>query len=161
MPTTKMEQLVGIYTRELVCFQRMLAFANEQAKCVAVSNFTVLSEILERRQGLADEINGLAAEAQVAAQGLATDLALPEANLSNLRLRLPEAVVAPLERALAQLREVAEEIQAIDAKCEAEVRQAMQGLRGEMSNVQRGQTAMRAYKNAPQPHDARFIDKQK
>lgn len=161
MATTKVEQLVGIYTRELDCFKRMLAFANEQATCVATSNFTVLSEILDRRQSMADEISDLSAQAQTTAQEIADDLALPGANLSNLRQRLPDAVIAPLEQVLAQLREVAEEIQEIDNKCEAEVRQAMQGLRGEMSNVQRGQTAMRAYKNAPQPDAARFIDKQK
>lgn len=161
MATAKVAQLVGVYTRELDCFRRMLAFAKEQVKCVAVSNFTVLSEILDRRQSLADEIGDLAAQAQATAQEIATDLALPETNVSNLRQKLPEAVVAPLEQILAQLTEVAEEIQEIDNKCEAEVRQAMQGLRGEMSNVQRGQTAMRAYKNAPQPAAARFIDKQK
>lgn len=160
MVTTKVAQLVGIYTRELDCFRRMRAFANEQAQCVAVSNFTVLSEILDRRRSVADEISELGAKAQATTQEIAVDLALPEANLSNLRQRLPGAVIAPLEQVLGQLREVAEEIQEIDNKCEAEVRQAMQGLRGEMSNVQRGQTAMRAYKNAPQPNDARFIDKQ-
>ncbi len=161
MVTTKLAQLVGIYKQQLEFFHRMQAFVEEQAKCVAVSNFTVLSEILDRRQSLADEISNLAAQAQTTAQEIATDLALPETNVSNLRQKLPEAVVAPLEQVLTQLRAVAEEIQEIDNKCEAEVRQAMQGLRGEMSNVQRGQTAMRAYKNTPQPNAARFIDSQK
>lgn len=161
MVTTKIEQLFDIYTKELECFRRMLAFAGEQGKCVAVSNFTVLGEILDRRRSLADEIGALSVQAQATAQGIAMDLGLPELNLSSLRQQLPEAAVAPLEQVLAQLRQVAEEIQQIDRRCEVEVRQAMQGLRGEMSNVQRGQTAMRAYKNAPQPNDARFIDKQK
>lgn len=161
MATTKLAQLVAIYARELDSFRRMRDFANEQAKCVAVSNFTVLSEVLDSRQGLADEISDFAAQAQAVARKIALDLALPEVNLTNLRQKLPEADVVPLEKVLAQLQAVAEEIQEIDNKCETEVRQAMQGLRGEMSNVQRGQTAMRAYKNAPQPNDARFIDRQK
>lgn len=161
MATTKVEQIVAIYTRELACFRRTLALAEEQAKCLGMSNFAVLNEILERRQSLASEISDLSAEALIIAQELAADLGLPAANLTNLRQRLPDSVVAPLERVLAQIREVAEQIQDIDNKCELEVRQTMQGLQGEMSTVQRGQTAMRAYKNAPQSNAARFIDRQK
>ncbi len=161
MVTTKLAQLVGIYKQQLEFFHRMQSFAEEQAKCVAVSNFTVLNEILERRQSLAEEIGELSRQAQAVAQEIAVDLGIAETNVSNLRHRLPGAAVAPLEQVLAQLRQVAEKIQEIDRECEAEVRRAMQGLRGEMSNVQRGQTAMRAYKNAPQPNAARFLDEKK
>ena len=161
MVTTKLAQLVGIYKQQLERFRRMQAFAEEQAKCVAVSNFTVLNEILERRQNLAEEISKLSRQALAVAQEIAVDLDLPETNVSNLRRWFPGAAVAPLEQVLAQLRQVAEKIQEIDRECEVEVRRAMQGLRGEMSNVQRGQTAMRAYKNAPQPNAARFLDEKK
>lgn len=161
MVTTKLAQLVGIYKQQLERFRRIQSFAEEQAKCVAVSNFTVLNEILERRQSLAEEIGELSRQAQAVAQEIAADLGIAETNVSNLRHRLPGAAVAPLEQVLAQLRQVAEAIQEIDRECEVEVRRAMQGLRGEMSNVQRGQTAMRAYKNAPQPNAARFLDEKK
>ncbi|NLW17858.1 MAG: hypothetical protein GX033_09545 [Firmicutes bacterium] len=161
MATAKLARLVDIYQQELDRFCRMRALAAEQAQCVAASNFTVLNRILERRQDLAEEIGGLSQQAQAVAQQLAADLGLPETNVSNLRQKLPEAAVAPLEQVLAQLGQVAEAIQEIDKESEAELRRAMQGLRGEMSNVQRGQTAMRAYKNAPQPNAARFLDEKK
>ncbi len=161
MVTTKLAQLVDVYHQELERFQRMLALAEEQAKCVAVSNFAVLNGILERRESLAQEIGELSRQAQMLAQEIATCLDLPEVNVSNLRQKLPAQSVEPLEQVLAQLRQVAEAIQEIDRECESEVRQVMQGLRGEMSNVQRGQTAMRAYKSAPQPNAARFLDEKK
>ena len=161
MAITKLEKLLAVYSEERELFCRMLALAQGQVKCVAVSNYTVLATILERRQALAEEISAVAARAQSVAQEIARDLDLPETNISNLRQKLPEAAVAPLEKLLAQICLVAEEIQQIDAKSEAEMQQAMQGLRGDLKQVQRGQTALRAYKNAPQPHTARFIDRQR
>lgn len=161
MTTPKLDTLISIYAEEQQLFDQMLALAEEQAKCVASGNFTVLVEILERRQRLSAEVDAISQQVQAAAQELAQELALPEVNVTNLRQRLPEATVAPLAAALEQLRQTAEAIMKIDARSESEIKQVMQGLRGEMSDVQRGQTAMRAYKNAPQPNDARFIDKQR
>lgn len=161
MVITKLDRLIDVYADEVAGFRHMLALAQEQADCIAAGNYTVLVEILERRESLAAEIDVLSNQAQALAEAIAEDLGLPELNLTGLRQRLPEAAVAPLADVLAAMHELAEEILQLDAKSAAEMQEAMQGLRGEMGDVQKGQTAMKAYKNAPQANDARFIDKQK
>lgn len=161
MPTTKSEQLLALYRQQLQLFERMLAFAGEQARCVEDNNLNVLLEILARRQDLFAEVGLLAAEVVKVKGALAAALGLEEVSLYSLEEALPAPQLQPLAQILDELGRVAGEILAIDDLSAQGLQELMQGLKGEMGSVRRGQAAMRAYKNAPQLNDARFIDEQK
>lgn len=161
MAASKLAELVAIYQQQLAGYHAMLTLAEEQKNCVRESNYLVLLEILERRDRIAAELAASSAQVRLLCQMISEDLGLDEVNLTSLSGKLSEQVLTPLTVVLADITEIIEKIRATDQESEAQLKQVLDLLRGQMGEVQRGQAAMRAYGQAPMVRDARFIDKQK
>lgn len=148
------------YAEQLLLYENMKLIALEQGNCLSVEEINI-DEIIKNinsRQELINTLDDLNKDIFKLKAEVCESIGIGTFNISAIRGIIPGPGVDELEKILARIALVLEEIKILDKKNEENLRLCIGETKDKISKIQGSKKANKAYQTAPANKEGVFID---
>jgi len=160
-------ELVAAYTAQLGAYREWLSLARQAQQHLVSDDLDEFLRLHAHKEAVTGRLHDMEQRVQACRQGLAAVVGASEPTLGHLQQAAGDMddpafteAVAGLSPILDELREVMQQLQAVEGTTEEMLRERLRRIRGDITQTQATRRAARAYHRPEGPSDgeARFID---